>query len=106
MTGFALACLGFGFTRPGFTAAASLAVPLEDQGRIAGGIGAINGACFVFAPAIGVALYQVGQPVPYVLCAALMAGMTAYAFSRRMRPASHAVHTPELDEALPPDAGV
>lgn len=98
VTGFALACLGFGFARPGFTAAASLAVPLHDQGRVAGAVGAINGACFIFAPAIGVALYQVGQPVPYVLCGALMAGMAAYAFSRWMRPASHAVALREAEE--------
>lgn len=106
VTGFALACLGFGFTRPGFTAAASLAVPLEDQGRIAGGIGAINGACFVFAPAIGVALYQVGQPAPYLLCTGLMAGMAAYAFSGRMRPRAHAVSAPEPEEIPPPSVEV
>jgi hypothetical protein len=33
---FALSSLGFGFTRPGFTAGASLAVPLGDQGGVAG----------------------------------------------------------------------
>ena len=86
VSGFALACLGFGFTRPGYTAAASLAVPFDEQGPVAGAVGAVNGACFIFAPAIGIALYQVGQPVPYALSAALMAGMAAYALSRRMRP--------------------
>ena len=33
---FALASLGFGFTRPGFTGGASLAVPLVEQGSVAG----------------------------------------------------------------------
>lgn len=99
VTGFALACLGFGFTRPGFTAAASLAVPLEEQGRIAGAVAAINGACFIFGPAIGVSLYQLGQPVPYLLGALLMALMGAYALSRRMRGATFDILPPK------PDAG-
>src|SRR4029078_10463574 len=34
--GFAVTSLGFGFTRPGFTAGASLAVPLAEQGAVAG----------------------------------------------------------------------
>ena len=41
--GFALASLGFGFTRPGFTGGASLAVPLGEQGGVAGVITAANG---------------------------------------------------------------
>lgn len=94
VTGFALACLGFGFARPGFTAAASLAVPLEEQGRIAGSVSAVNGASFICAPAIGVALYQVWQPAPYVLCGALMAAMCAFALSGRMRPRAHEVRQP------------
>lgn len=106
VTGFSLACLGFGFARPGFTAAASLAVPPEEQGRIAGSIGAINGACFIFAPAIGVALYQVGQPAPYLLCGALMAAMAFYALSGRMRQQVHAVRAPEPEETPPPGVEV
>ncbi|HEY4546694.1 MAG TPA: MFS transporter [Pedomonas sp.] len=102
VTGFALACLGFGFARPGFTAAASLAVPLDEQGRIAGAIGAINGACFIVAPAIGVALYQVGQPVPYLLCGALMTAMGFYALSSHMRPRAHPVPVTEPEETPPP----
>ena len=41
--GFALSSLGFGFTRPGFTGGASLAVPLAEQGAVAGVITAANG---------------------------------------------------------------
>src|SRR4029078_10931857 len=41
--GFAIASLGFGFTRPGFTGGASLAVPLAEQGAAAGVITAANG---------------------------------------------------------------
>ena len=41
--GFGIASLGFGFTRPGFTGGASLAVPLAEQGGVAGVITAANG---------------------------------------------------------------
>ena len=106
VTGFSLACLGFGFARPGFTAAASLAVPFDEQGPVAGAVGAVNGACFIFAPAIGIALYQVGQPVPYAVSAALLAGMAAYALSGRMRPPAHTVRAPEPEETPPPSVEV
>src|SRR5439155_14527643 len=55
--GFAVASLGFGFTRPGFTAGASLAVPLAEQGAVAGVITAANGISYVLAPTIGISLY-------------------------------------------------
>ena len=55
--GFAVASLGFGFTRPGFTAGASLAVPLAEQGAVAGVITAANGISYVLAPALGIGLY-------------------------------------------------
>ena len=50
--GFAVSSLGFGFTRPGFTAGSSLAVSLSEQGSVAGVITAANGIAFVAAPAI------------------------------------------------------
>jgi MFS family permease len=77
---FALASLGFGFARPGFSAGASLAVGTEDQGGAAGAITAVNGAAFVLAPTVGIALYQIAQPLPYLASAALLAAMLAYAF--------------------------
>lgn len=62
--GFALASLGFGFTRPGFTAGASLAVPLADQGGVAGVITAANGISYVAAPTLTMLLYQAGPSLP------------------------------------------
>ena len=47
--GYALASLGFGMTRPAFTAGASLAVPLAEQGAVAGVITAANGISFIAA---------------------------------------------------------
>ena len=46
--GFALASLGFGFTRPGFTAGASLAVPLAEQGAVAGDVDEARNAAGIF----------------------------------------------------------
>lgn len=55
--GFALASLGFGLFRPGFTAGASLAVPRRDQGAVAGMTASINGSAYIVSPAIGVLIY-------------------------------------------------
>lgn len=59
--GFAIASLGFGMFRPGFTSGASLAVSRAEQGQAAGIITSINGAAYVAAPAIGVWLYSHSQ---------------------------------------------
>ena len=56
-TGVALASLGFGLFRPGFTAGASLAVSRAEQGQSAGIVASVNGASYIVAPAIGVWLY-------------------------------------------------
>jgi MFS family permease len=80
--GFALSSLGFGFTRPGFTAGASLAVPLAEQGGVAGVITAANGISFVAAPALGMALYHVDQRLPFALSALLLLGLVGWARTR------------------------
>ena len=55
--GMILASLGFGMFRPGFTSGASLAVSRAEQGQSAGIVASVNGAAYIFAPAIGVWLY-------------------------------------------------
>ena len=72
-TGFAIASLGFGLFRPGFTAGASLAVRRHEQGDVAGKIAAINGAAYIFAPAVGVALFNYWEPATFILIAAALA---------------------------------
>lgn len=67
---YALASMGFGFTRPGFTAGASLAVGPEAQGSVAGRVTSINGASFVLGPSIGVALYEHWHALPYLTAGA------------------------------------
>ena len=57
-TGFAICSLGFGLFRPGFTAGASLAVSLGEQGQAAGIVAAVNGSAYIVSPAIGVWLYN------------------------------------------------
>ena len=70
--GFALASVGFGLTRPGFTGGASLAVPLAEQGAVAGVITSANGISFVAAPTVGVALYTLEPHLPFALSAVLL----------------------------------
>jgi hypothetical protein len=76
--GFALASLGFGFTRPGFTAGASLAVPLAEQGAVAGVITAANGISYVLAPTIGISLYGWQYNLPFAAFALLLVGLAAW----------------------------
>lgn len=77
-TGYALATLGFGFSRPGFTAGSSLAVGQEAQGSVAGKVTAVNGAAFILGPSIGVALYGLWRPLPYLAAAALLGALVLY----------------------------
>ena len=79
---FALASLGFGFTRPGFTAGASLAVPTSEQGGVAGVITAANGISYVFAPAVGMALYGIHHDLPFAIAGLLLVGLALWGRQR------------------------
>lgn len=81
--GFAAASLGFGFTRPGFTAGASLAVPLAEQGAVAGVITAANGISYVLAPGIGISLYGWHHDLPFAVFAVVLI-ILAIAGKRRL----------------------
>lgn len=74
---FALACAGFGFTRPGFAAGASLAVSRAEQGAVAGLVTAVNGGAFIVAPAIGIALYALDPHAPFILSTLVMVALLA-----------------------------
>jgi MFS family permease len=76
--GFALASIGFGLFRPGFTSGASLAVLPEEQNAVAGMVTSVNGVAYVAAPAIGVAVYGVAMPLPFIMVTALMIGLAAW----------------------------
>ena len=77
--GFAVASLGFGFTRPGFTGGASLAVPMSEQGGVAGVITSANGISYVAAPGIGMALYLVHPNLPFEAAAAVLLALNLWA---------------------------
>ena len=87
---FALSSMGYGFARPGFTAGASLAVGRDEQGGVAGAVTAINGSCFVLAPAIGIGLYQLSPTLPYMLGGAAL--LLLFVFTS----ASKALRTPPV----------
>jgi hypothetical protein len=80
--GFAAASMGFGFTRPGFTAGASLAVPMNEQGGVAGVITSANGISYVAAPGIGMALYLVNPNLPFEMSAAVLLALNLWARRR------------------------
>jgi MFS family permease len=75
---FALTSLGYGFSRPGFTAGASLLVGEDEQGAVAGAVTSVNGSCFVLAPAVGIGLYQLGHSLPYWLGAGMLVAVFIY----------------------------
>ncbi len=79
---YGLASLGFGFARPGFTAGASLAVGPAAQGAVAGKVTSINGASFVLGPSIGVGLYELSKPLPYLIASAALVTMLFYAWTQ------------------------
>jgi MFS family permease len=76
--GFALASLGFGLYRPGFTSGASLAVERDEQNAVAGMVTSINGLAYIAAPALGVALYQVSHAMPFLIVGAVMLGLAGW----------------------------
>jgi len=81
VAGYALASLGYGFCRPGFTAGASLSVDSREQARAAGALGAINGSSVIVAPLLGVSLYKLFHPSPYLLNVGVLLALLTFAFA-------------------------
>ncbi|WP_265587271.1 MFS transporter [Sphingomicrobium arenosum] len=71
--GYGIACLGFGLTRPGFASGASLAVPLAEQGAVAGLTTSVNGFAFIFAPTGTLLLYHAAPWLAFTVLIALLA---------------------------------
>jgi MFS family permease len=63
---YAVVSMGAGFARPGFTAGSSLAVGPSEQGAVAGLMMSLAGLSFLAPPVIGVALYQLAEPAPFI----------------------------------------
>nr|WP_240949916.1 MFS transporter [Novosphingobium sp. ERN07] len=86
--GFAIASLGFGLFRPGFTSGASLAVSPREQGQAAGVVASVNGAAYIAAPAIGVWLYNHSNWLAWSVMEALAISVVALsALTMRKDPA-------------------
>ncbi len=75
---FALASVGFGLFRPGFTSGASLAVAPHEQNAVAGMVTSVNGLAYVAAPALGVLIYGFGWSLPFVLTGVVMLGLAIW----------------------------
>ena len=71
--------------RPGFTSGASLAVDADEQNAAAGMVTSVNGIPYIAGPALGVAIYGIGKPLPFMLTAAVMLLLAIWA-KLRLRP--------------------
>jgi MFS family permease len=80
--GFAVASVGFGLFRPGFTSGASLAVRPHEQNAVAGMVTSVNGVAYIAAPAVGVLLYGLWMPLPFLVTAAGMVLLAAWVWAR------------------------
>ncbi len=77
VVGYAVVSMGIGFARPGFTAGSSLAVGSHEQGAVAGLMMSLAGLSFLGPPVVGVALYELSEPAPFVGNALLLAAALA-----------------------------
>ena len=100
---YALASMGFGFVRPGFTAGSSLAVGPAAQGSVAGKVTSINGASFVLGPSIGVGLYELQHSLPYLTAGAACAILLVYALLSFRNAARAADGAGRVDDQRQPD---
>lgn len=73
--------IGQGFSRPGFTSGASLAVGTSVQGNVAGLVTAANGTGFVVSPIFGLLAYDIIHPLaPFIFAAIVLGLMGVYAY--------------------------
>ena len=89
--GFALASLGFGLFRPGFTSGASLAVGADEQNAVAGQVTSVNGIAYV-AGAGRSASRSTARPAlcPSWVTAVLMLGLAIWTALRSISPSAPA----------------
>ena len=70
--------LGLGTAMPGYTAGPTLLVRRDEQGGLAGLIGATTGLTFVVAPTLGTSLYGVWPALPILIGAVIMVLVTVF----------------------------
>jgi MFS family permease len=81
LVALAILGLGLGLVRPGTSAAASLAVGLEEQGAVAGLMGGLAVVGNVIGPMIATILYEVTPRAPYLLSIAIAAAALVVVFT-------------------------
>ncbi|KUF07598.1 MFS transporter [Leucobacter sp. G161] len=81
MVGTVLVGFGLGIATPGYTAGPTLLMRNDEQGGLAGLIGATNGLTFVIAPALSTALYGVWPLLPVIVSGVLMAIVALFVFT-------------------------
>lgn len=64
--------LGLGIAMPGYTAGPTLLMHRDEQGSLAGLIGATNGLTFIIAPTASTLLYGAWAPLPIIIGATIM----------------------------------
>ena len=102
VVGYAVVSMGVGFARPGFTAGSSLSVGPHEQGAVAGLMMSLAGLSFLGPPVIGVALYELAEPAPFIANAVLLAVATVLCFaSARLR--GGPPDLPDRDETPSPE---
>ncbi|GAA1324927.1 MFS transporter [Leucobacter albus] len=94
--------LGLGVAMPGYAAGPSLLMTREEQGGLAGLIGATNGLTFVVAPTLSTALYGVWHTLPIIFGAMVMATVCVFVIAhprfRHVAPLHGEGDHPELHE--------
>ena len=92
---------GVGIAMPGYTAGPTLLMSREEQGGLAGLIGATNGLTYVVSPTAGTAMYGVSPILPIVVGGAILVAVFVFVLTHRgFRRAPRAV--PE--EGVPEEA--
>lgn len=98
---FFIGC-GLGIALPGYTAGPSLLMRRDEQGGLAGLIGATNGLTFVVAPTLSTALYGIRPQLPIIVGALVVAAVAGFVF---LHPRFHTVAEAAAAEPSPVDAG-
>ncbi|MBP6684838.1 MAG: MFS transporter [Leucobacter sp.] len=80
IVGTVLVGFGLGIATPGYTAGPTLLMRNDEQGGLAGLIGATNGLTFVIAPALSTTLYGVWPLLPVIVSGVLMAIVALFVF--------------------------
>jgi len=89
--GVAVLGAGMGFATPGFLSAPTLLASRDEQGGVAGLMGASSALAFMGGPLLGTGLYEIAPVLPYLAGAVLLVALTAFAFTVTGEPAKEPV---------------